>query len=388
MEPWRPQRFEQQGIDDGIDATIIRNAVATAQQIISVDAALPPLFTLRHLAHLTGTEYGFLRAIASRTIEDPYTVFSIHKRGRPKRKAEYRIICVPNPVLMGVQRWIASRILSRGRPHQASFAYAEDSRVLRAAELHCECRWLIKLDVRRFFESISEVGVYQVFRRLGYQPLVAFELTRVCTRLGLSKNRGDVNRWRVSTTYASIKDYNTRRRIGHLPQGAPSSPMLSNLAMIGFDEEISQIAKTNGLLYTRYADDLCLSTRDRDLKFTRTRAAGVIGEVYAAMGRIGLSPNIAKTRIAPPGARKIVLGLAVDGKRPRLLSEFRDRVRQHLYYLTRPDVGPAAHAIARGFTSVQGLRNHVTGLVAFARQVEPKLGDAYHKQLARVAWPL
>lgn len=389
MVAWRPQRFEQIGLARGFDAAVLRNAVATAQQILSVDAELPPIFTLRHLAHLTCTKYAFLRAVVSRQIDDPYTVFRIHKHGPLARQDDFRIICVPNPILMGVQTWIARRILARGRPHESSFAYAKDSQILRAAELHCGCRWLIKLDVRRFFESISELGVYRVFRQLGYQPLVAFELARVCTRLGTAKNGGDSNRWRVAGKYSGIPKYNDRHlRVGHLPQGAPSSPMLSNLAMISFDEEVSAIAKQRGLMYTRYADDLCLSTRDRDFTFSRAHAAGVIREVYAAMGHIGLSPNIAKTRIAPPGGRKVVLGIIVDGERPRLPHEFRDRLRQHLYYLRHPGIGPASHAQARGFTSVQGLRNHVIGLAAFAHQVEPAFGDACRKELAQVSWPV
>jgi hypothetical protein len=161
--------------------------------------------------------------------------------------------------------------------------------------------------------------------------------------------------------------------------------MLSNLAMVEFDEEVVEVAKRHGLYYTRYADDLCLSTPDRS--FSRAKAAEVISKVYAIMSLFGLSPNRTKTKICPPGSRKIVLGLLVDGEKPRLTREFRANLRRHVHYLTRSDVGPVRHAQARGFVSVRGLRNHVEGLVSFARQIDKEYGEKCARRLQTVSWP-
>lgn len=385
MELWRPQRYRGIGESRGIDPQILRHAVAIAEKIIAVDPELPPIFTLKHLSHLTGSGYGFLRAIVARRHEWPYTTFSVRKAGRPASQPEFRVICIPCEPLLRVQRWIARRILSRGRPHTASTAYAAGCKVRDAADVHCECRWLIKLDVRRFFESISEIMVARVFEGLGYRPLMAFELARICTRLG-GRVRGDAARWSVNwKRYGVINTYARREQpgIGHLPQGAPTSPMLANLAVVSFDREVATIAADAGLVYTRYADDLFLSTRG---EFSRERAAGVIGKVYESMGGVGLSPNIAKTRVSPPGTRKMVLGLGVESHRPTLPRAFRDRLRQHLHYMNRADVGPERHATQRGFASVVGLRHHIQGLVAFARQIDEPFGDAMRKELDSVSW--
>jgi hypothetical protein len=161
--------------------------------------------------------------------------------------------------------------------------------------------------------------------------------------------------------------------------------MLANLAMVAFDEQLSVLAARHGLTYTRYADDIALSTRRQD--FNRDIAARLIGQVYALMGKHGLSPNSTKTQVVPPGGRKVLLGLLVDGEVPRLTREFKSALRMHLHFLRHPEVGPAAHAARRGFAAVAGLRNHIEGLLSFARQIEPEYAKARNEELAAVHWP-
>lgn len=349
MTTWRPQPYRRLGESKGIDPQILENAIAAGQAVIDVDAALPPIFTLRHLAHLTGADYGLLRAIVARAIENPYRVFRIRKRPSESGERRYRTICAPEPTLLGVQRWIAESILSRGRTHSASTAYSKGSRLTAAAEPHCGCRWLIKLDVKNFFESISEISAYRAFRRLGYQPLVAFELSRLSTRLGSSTILRRRKRWRKDdfTQHQVIQAY-THGRMGHLPQGAPTSPMLANLAMVALDEQLSALAARHGLTYTRYADDIALSTRRQD--FNRDMAAKLIGQVYALMGKHGLSPNSTKTRVVPPGGRKVLLGLLVDGEVPRLTRKFKSALRMHLHFLRHPEVALGDEGSCRQLT--------------------------------------
>ena len=362
MTTWRPQSYQRRGKELGIDETLLARACAIGSAVIAVNPALPPVFTLRHLAYQVDADYGLLRAIISRSLQDPYEVFRIRKRPSSMGERRFRVICVPNPELMRVQRWIAQNILSYANPHSASAAYAKGSTIFAGAEPHCGCRWLIKLDVCNFFETINEISVYRVFRSFGYQALVAFELTRLCTRLGKRTPLRIGQRWRAHLGRRTVIGSYSVWRMGHLPQGAPTSPMLANLAVISFDGEVNEIANWHGLIYTRYADDIALSTAEKD--FSRTAAGKVIGEVYAAMGRYGLSPNVTKTRASSPASRKVVLELLVDGPAPRLSREFKANLRRHLHYLRRPDVGPGNHAAARGFAAIAGLRHHVEGLVA------------------------
>src|ERR1035441_4856114 len=177
MDTWRPQQYHGTGTQRGVNPEVLHNATQTGERIISVNPALTPVFSLRHLAYLTDVSYTFLRAVVSRNLEDPYAVFRIRKRSSDANA--FRMICVSEAPLMHAQKWIVRSILSHGSPHFSSTAYAPGSKILDAANPHCNSRWLIKVDVRNFFESISEIMVYRVFRNFGFQPLVVFGLARL-----------------------------------------------------------------------------------------------------------------------------------------------------------------------------------------------------------------
>lgn len=387
MENWKPQPYVRDAEKLGVPRAVLDAAVAASEAVVNVNPSLPPILTLGHLAHLTGVRYCDLRDWVRREIADPYKIFRIKKRPLRTTKTGFRTICVPDRELAEVQSWLSRNVLSHGRTNPASTAFAPKSTLIAAVQPHCESRWLIKVDVRRFFESISEISVYKVFRRLGYQPLVSLELARLCTRVGPASRPYVTARWvRRAPKYAATIDSYATYRFGHIPQGAPTSPMLANLVMLDADAELSTMARAHGLTYTRYADDLTFSTVRAD--FNRQEATHVIKLIYRTLGRFGLEPNFAKTQVVPPRARKVVLGLLADSAEPRLTREFKSKMRQHLYYLESPDVGPLKHAERRGFSAVAGMRNHLFGLAAYACQVEKDYGEALVKRLRAVPWPL
>lgn len=267
MTGWRPQLFRTRA-PESVTQNVINNAVATAQQIIDKNPRVEPVFTLKHLAHLADVDYGFLRIVASRSNSNPYRIFHIQKKPSYAGERRFRTIAVPDPALLKTQQWITQKILAEVHPHPANVAYSRGNTLLDAASPHSRCRWLIKLDIRSFFESITEVSVYRVFRGLGFQPLISLEMARLCTRLGGESPRRSTRRWQVQWwRWGVIQAYQVWRseggpKLGHLPQGAPTSPMLANLAMREFDTLVTDIAQRHGLIYSRYADDLTFSTRD------------------------------------------------------------------------------------------------------------------------------
>lgn len=386
MKDWKPQHYRRTAGASAVPVSVLDAATATGEKIIAVHPSLPPILTLKHLAHLTRVSYPIIRDYVTRQVEN-YKTFRVRKRSRPGKPTSFRVICVPAANLSTVQHWIAQHVLAKAKPHSASTAFAPRSRLIDAVAPHCASRWVIKVDVQRFFESITEVDCYRAFRSLGYQPLVSLELARLCTRVGPLNRQRQGLRWyrNYPPAHFKIRSYSVLR-IGHLPQGAATSPMLANLVMREADGLLTELAQRHGLTYTRYADDLTFSTSEKG--FDRANARRAIWEVYGVLRRFGLSPNLSKTAIIPPRSRKIVLGLQVDQQTPRLTRAFKMKMRMHLHYLERADVGPVKHAERRGFSAVAGMRNHLMGLAAYAMQIEPAYGLDIKTRLEKLEWPL
>lgn len=379
--PWNSQLFAAGALASGRDHSTVMAARVAAAAIKQKDADLPVVFSLAHLAHLADVNREMLVRIVRRE-DDPYRVFRVKKRPAPggiKAPRRHRTICVPAVGLMRAQRWIAQNILNFANPHPASFAFQPGRNLIDAAQKHADCRWLLKMDVVDFFESISERQVYWIFRSLGYGALVSFEFARLCTRqhpwtsppvsLGIIGSVGVL-------PYA-------RRTPGHLPQGAPTSPMLANLVMRDLDSSLEGIAHRLGWTYTRYADDLAFSHLGGS---SRGDAMALAALVEIKLKAKGMLPNRVKTVVSPPGARKVLLGVMVDRERPRLSKEFRNNLETHIYALTHPSIGARAHKAKRGFVSVIGMRNHVTGLLSFAHQVDPDYASKLNARFANVDW--
>jgi RNA-directed DNA polymerase len=379
--PWDPHLFAQGARAAGRDATFIQAANDAATKIKAVHPDLPVVLSLSHLAHLVGVPASTLHDIVDRRSE-PYRIFRLKKRSPPRPGAApnraYRTILVPSPTLMRTHRWIAQNILNTAAPHPASFAFAPGRSLTGAADRHAGCRWLVKMDVQNFFESIKEQSVFKVFLRFGYSSLLSFELARLCS-------------WRTSGSFERAPDADgltatlpyALRKQGHLPQGAPTSPMLANLAVYSMDQRLLGLAESLGWKYSRYADDLAFSTR---APCSRSQAMRLAALVRRELEVCGLKSNQAKTQIVPPGARRIVLGLQVDQSQPHLSRAFKNNVETHLFALTSNRIGPAAHRRKRGFASVVGMRRHIEGLIAFAHQVEPKYAQRLYEQFNSVDW--
>jgi len=380
--PWSPQHFRTGARAAGRSDAVIAAAASAALPIKRAHPDLPVILTLHHLAHLAGVSAEQLQQVAFRK-EDSYRVFRVRKRGLPNSHPAlprgYRTICVPHPFLMRTQRWIAQNILNPISPHPASFAFAPERDLVGAARLHHGAKWLLKMDVRHFFESISERQVYWVFRVLGYGALVSFQMARICTRLPKHRrvrSAGLSGRGRPGLPYP-------RHHEGHLPQGAPTSPMLANLAMRTLDRRLTALAEQGGWTYTRYADDLAFSRRDRS---SRATAMHLAKQVERELELAGLVHHRQKMVLAPPGARKVLLGVLVDSERPRLTHAFRNNVETHLFALTSKKIGAAAHRHKRGFSSTIGMRRHIEGLIAFAHQVDPTYAANLYAQFNTVDW--
>lgn len=364
------QHYQDAGQQLVIDPGVLENATQAIDQIWSINRDLFPLLTLNHLSVATDIRYGYLRSVVARQA-GRYRQFAMRKRLPGRRNV--RIISIPEKQLMRCQKWIAENILSYVPAHRDSHAYHPKSNPIFAARRHVKAAWLIKVDIQDFFHAITEYPVYRVFRSQGYSPLLSLELARICTMPTL---RAFPKRSYVIEPYATAFQ-------SCLPQGAPTSPMLSNLVMRDIDVQLAALAKASNMRFTRYADDIVFSCPDRR---KHAAIASTKVKILTILDKSGFRPNRRKTVIRGPGDRKIVLGMLVDGPRPRLSKDFKDALRLQLHFLSHPNIGPVKHA-ERKKCAVSTIYNRVLGLIHWARAVEPTYGAVVLNQFNAVEWP-
>lgn len=372
MTRWNPNLYLKEGQSKGFSADYLGKLTGAGSELYS--SSVPVVFTLAHLANVSDTLYVDLQSIVSRSAsaqDYPYKNFSIKKRS-----GGVRWISIPVPPLMAVQKWILKNILSSIEPHVAARAFYAGRMVLSHASLHCSASWILKVDIENFFSNISEGQIYSLFRGLNYPKLLAFQMARLCTR-ATPHRKG--KRWRVSWKSYPISQYGSRY-VGSLPQGAPTSPALSNLVCRSMDEQLGALADENSAVYSRYADDICFSfaggTRDSLYKVKR--------EISKILWGSGFRENLRKTKIIPPGDRKVVTGLVINGVEPTIPKEVRDGIKMHLYYAAK--YGIPEHCRKRGFRSVIGFRNHLHGLITYVDSISPVYGARFMEKFEALPW--
>lgn len=137
-------------------------------------ANLPPIFELRHLAGLIGVE----ESILVRIVQTPnafYRNFDI-----PKRLGGTRTIFVPSPVVLGIQRWVLTEILSKLEVHSRCFGFMPGRSVVDNARERLGHKVHLKLDLKDFFPSVAFNRVMKAFLSAGYPVSISYFLARIC----------------------------------------------------------------------------------------------------------------------------------------------------------------------------------------------------------------
>ncbi len=317
MLPWSIHHFIKK--TDELNLTESSLKYLTDQLKLTNQYGLRNVFTLKDLAGQTNISYNFLRAIVGRKIRC-YRELEINKKSGGKRT-----INIPSEKLDKVQKWISKYILSNINVHHCAYAYRKHYSIKDCALQHCCAHWIITMDIKDFFNNIYEDKIYKIFVDYGYNHLISFELARLCSLVDEMTETIEFDsdsEIRKNSKY-SISHYNYLIQ-GHLPQGASSSPLLSNIVMYDIDEEIFKFCNDNNLVYTRYSDDLIFSSSDKN--FTQENILLLKKKVKNILGENGFKLNNNKFSIQSPRSRKCVLGLLVDTEEPRATKHFRENV--------------------------------------------------------------
>ncbi len=258
----------------------------------------------------------------------------------PKKRGGYRALEVPDGLLKKVQRNILHHILEGFSPSPAAAAYRRGSSVPANAGKHQGKRMVLKLDICDFFQNITfPMVLSKAFPREYFPPSVRLMLTSLCC----------------------LRE--------HLPQGAPTSPAISNLVMSPFDEYMLDWCGQREIAYSRYSDDMTFSG-DFD-------AAGVVRKVDGFLGAYGLELNRDKIRLCTSGERQTVTGIVVNEKL-QLPREYRRLLRQEIHYCRK--YGIEEHLKRKGMDDIQAgdYRKSLLGKVRYLLFVNPQ--DEWFRQ--------
>lgn len=215
----------------------------------------------------------------------------------PKRDGTARLISAPKPRLKRVQRWIAHHITEHLPVHNAAHGFVPGRSIKTNAAAHANAQVVAKLDLKAFYPTVTWRRVRGLFRKAGYGEQVATLLALLVT---------DSPREEVEVRDGA---YFVAAGPRSLPQGAPTSPSITNAVCLRLDLRLQLIARSLGFRYTRYADDLTFSWHQS--------ARAPIGRLLGAVGRViteeGFMVHRQKTRVLRSGRQQKVTGLIVNG---------------------------------------------------------------------------
>jgi RNA-directed DNA polymerase len=256
------------------------------------------------------------------------------QRRKGSSKTQFRTIRNPKDELKAIQRCIKDRILGEDTfgPEVQGGVKGRSPRT--NAEKHVGARVLVTADVKSFYDSVDHRAVFRTLRQFGYSTDVARLLTKLTTRRGL------------------------------LPQGAPTSTVISNLVLTRpVDQPTQAQASATNTTFTRFADDIGLSGDN---------PAALIGDVARRLSSSGLSIHRGdKLRIRPRSMPQKITGLNINSGRPTVPRQYRDKVRAAIHEL-ESTTDPIARAKAV---------HKISGRIAYVRQFQPGAAQRLADQL-------
>ena len=249
----------------------------------------------------------------------------------PKSDGSKRKLSVPDLILKPVQKSIADNILIQYPISKYAKAYKPGSSIQKNARPHVGQKKILKLDIEGFFDHILYSRVKDtVFYEEKYSESIRILLTMLCY-------------------------YNDS-----LPQGAPTSPAITNIIMYDFDETVGAFCNEKNIAYTRYCDDMtfsgCFDERE------------IISFVKGELRKLGLFLKNRKTAVISASKRQVVTGIVVNEKM-NVTKDYKKTIRQEIYYIKK--FGLDEHLKRLGISDKQQYVLSLKGRIAFVLQTIP-----------------
>lgn len=311
---------------------------------------------------------GLLRATQSSSMQH------YHYRLLHKRSGGLRLIEAPQARLKTIQRTILTDILEKvPQYYSAAHGFVKGRSVRTFAQPHVGHRAVVRIDLQNFFPTIGFARVQALFRTLGYPEDVASMLSGVCT------NAAPRQVFKRASASDTEREYlNNARQLytrPHLPQGAPTSPLIANLCAFRLDCRLTGLADWAGAAYTRYADDIAISG---DETFAR-QATRYAAQASAIALDEGWQVQHRKTRVMRAGVRQELAGLVVNRQLNITRASF-DQLKAILTNCVRHG------ANTQNRDGRVDFRAHLRGRVSWVTSVNAHKGQRLQEIFDRITW--
>lgn len=287
-----------------------------------------------------------------------YRTFSI-----PKKNGKKREICAPYRTLNNILHFLNILLSKIYEPNVSAMGFVKDRSIVDNARIHVGHNYVFNLDLENFFTSISEA---RVIARLQYPPF-NFSKKLAFTIGGLCAVRKEEN--------GEVKFV--------LPQGAPTSPLLSNAVCDFLDSKMRKLASKYGTHYSRYADDITFSS----MRNVYQEDGDFRKELQAIISKQGFKINKAKTRLQKKNHRQEVTGLTVNSI-PNVAHQYIHDLRCILHIWEKYGYADAYSRFYPKYKADKGhvkkgepiLENVIEGKLNYLRMVKDE-EDAVYKRL-------
>lgn len=272
---------------------------------------------------------GHLREII-RTAPLRYKVFNI-----PKKNGGDREVAQPAREVKKIQRWIVQKLTPILPVHEVTTAYRLNSSIKMNAQPHVDSYFLLKIDFKNFFPSILKSDIVKHLETHCAEYYDASAIALIANCLCWTPNRKPPLRLCI---------------------GAPSSPLISNSILYSFDSIVFDTAQKSGIIYTRYADDISISSSKRgDLDTILKHIESTLKEIEYP----SITINEAKTVFASRKGCRFVTGIVLTPEKKLSVGRDRKKLIRAMYYRFR-----------RGLLTEKE-QARLTGLLAFVESIEP-----------------
>ena len=319
-------------------------------------AGLPVLATPADVAGALGLAIPQLRWLAFHSeaaIRTHYVRFTV-----PKKSGGTRELAAPHRCIAGAQNWILRNILEQVKAHPAAHGFVKGRSTRTNALPHAHTYVVVNCDLKDFFPTINVHRVIGMFVELGYSPCAATILALICTECP-----------RRVVEYAGTA-FHVATGPRCLPQGACTSPAISNIMSRRLDSRLSGLCRKLNFTYTRYADDLTFSASTPTIapdapEHPNKKVGYLLARVRHITENEGFVVNEKKTRVQRPNASQRVTGLVVNSPTPSVPRKTIRRLRAILHAAKTTGLAAQNHRQHPRFES------YVRGMIAYTHMVNP-----------------